>query len=801
MPARPARLTVAALLLAATLAVGAIPLGPAPALGPFLDPYNGVWSATVTASLPPFLLIKNTPDLDSAVRVLYDGRGVPHIFARTEHDAYYALGFVVARDRLVQLELQTRAGSGRLTELAGPAALRLDRQTRELGLPRAARRMFAAIDTTSPSYHAIVAYANGVNAWIDHLGPDEIPLEYHLLGRRPERWSPINSLYLLNRMSYTLAQDSYEFERAAAASRVGDSAAEALFPIHSPLQEPIVPSGRPEPRLLGGPLPPPGRPDTSAVLMATADPDPDLGSNNWAVAPRRTAHGAALLAGDPHLHLTLPSIWYEAHLVVPGHLDVYGVTIPGAPGIVIGFNRDVAWTFTNTGADVLDYYAESVDDPARPTRYRLDGAWRPIETEVAVYRGRHGEILATDTLRYTHRGPLRHIGTHWLSMRWTALEPSDEVGAYTSAARAHTVAEWLSAMETFLVPAQNMLVADRAGTIAIRSTGHFPLRPGDGRGDYVRDGTTSASDWVGYRPVSAYPTAINPAQGFLASANQEPDDPATDPRYLGFNWAPPWRAIRINELLRADSAATPDDMRRFQTDPGSARVAWFMPYFARAATQPGADPRAREAGRLLAQWDGRYTVDNTRAVLFEAAMRELTRRAFEPLAVTPGSSVLAALVADSTSPWWQDRRRDRRRDDVIAASLAAALDTVMRRYGSPDSGGWRWDHVATVNIEHLMRIPAFSRMGLSAPGGPVTLSPLSGDGTEGPSWRMVVELGPTLRAWTIYPGGQSGNPLSYRYTDHLQRWLHGELDTVLLPHTPSDLGGMERSILELDPTD
>jgi penicillin amidase len=260
MIARPVRFAVAAITLPLTLVVGAARFGPAPPLGAFLDPYRGIWSSTMTASLPPFLLFKRTPGLDSAVRVLYDARAVPHIFARTEHDAYYALGLVVARDRLLQLELQSRAGSGRLTELAGPTALPLDRETRHLGLPRAARRALAAVDTTSATYGFIQAYADGVNAWIDHLHPDEIPLEYHLLGRLPERWHPINTFHLLNRMSYTLAMDSFEFQRAAAAARVGDAAADALFPIHSPLQEPIVPSTRATPYLLPAHLPPRARP-------------------------------------------------------------------------------------------------------------------------------------------------------------------------------------------------------------------------------------------------------------------------------------------------------------------------------------------------------------------------------------------------------------------------------------------------------------------------------------------------------------------------------------------------------------
>jgi len=267
--------------------------------------------------------------------------------------------------------------------------------------------------------------------------------------------------------------------------------------------------------------------------------------------------------------------------------------------------------------------------------------------------------------------------------------------------------------------------------------------------------------------------------------------------------------MRIATHLRGTTAATADTMRAMQTDPIGARAAWFLPYFARAARRPDAAAGAREAARLLAEWDGRYRPDDQRAVLFEAAMAELTRRTWDELAgpdgqpvVEPGSDVLAALLADSTSRWWDDRSTPgvvEDRDAILDASLAAALDTVTRRHGPPDRGGWRRDRIVTANIYHLLQIPAISRLGLHASGGPSTLSPLSGAGTDGPSWRMVVELGPTVRAWAIYPGGQSGNPFSRRYDDRLPRWLAGSLDSVRTPRTPSDLGADERAILEIDP--
>jgi penicillin amidase len=534
----------------------------------------------------------------------------------------------------------------------------------------------------------------------------------------------------------------------------------------------------------------------------------------------------ALLAGDPHLDLTLPSIWYEVHLVVPGVLDVAGVTIPGGPAVILGFNRDVAWTATNTGSDALDFYRETVDDSSRPLRYQVDGRWLPIKVRVETFRGQQGEVLLIDTVRYTHRGPMRHVAGQWLSMRWTALEAGRATAALVAAAHARSAASWLDAMQTYDGPTLNWLVADRSGAIAIRSVGVFPTRPGDGRGDEIRDGSRASNDWTGALAVGQLPTSINPAQGYLASANQEPVDPtAPGPgrrRYYGADWVPPWRAMRINALLRSDSAVTPDDMRRWQTDPGSAEADFFVPYFLAAAQRiiasspaPTTSGSLTEGARLLAEWDRRYTRTNTRAVLLEAAVRELNRRAFAPPATAdtapllhPSSAILAALVRDSANPWWSAaaaisglppaRVPAQARDALLAASLAAATDSVRARHGPPAAGGWRWDRVQHTNIYHLLRIPAFSRLDLSVQGGPSTLNPSSGAGTEGASWRMVVELGPEPRAWATYPGGQSGSPVSSRYADRLPQWLSGELDSVRVPHAATQLAPSDvRSQLSL----
>jgi penicillin amidase len=806
---------LAAIGLALGVFAGARGWGPLPPLGGVLDPANGAWAAARFADLPRRAEAR-IPNLAGPVEVRYDRRGVPHIFAGSEEDAIRALGYVTARDRLFQLETQTRAASGRLTEWAGGRVMELDQEMRRLGLPRAAERALASLAPGSVARRVVDAYADGVNAFIDGLARAGRPIEYKLLGARPERWAPINSLHLFNRMGWTLTYLEGEMTRLAAASMIGERAAQALFPVNAVLVEPIVPNGAGRPRFDFRKLPPPGVPDSEASRVISAlsgarppwrgETEPDsrrsLASNNWAVSPRRTGNGHALLAGDPHLDLTLPSIWYEAHLVVPGRLDVYGVTIPGAPGVIIGFNRDVAWSFTNTGADVLDFFRETVDDTARPGKYLVDGVWRPIERRVETYRGKHGEGIGVDTLLFTHRGPLSRRGRAWLSMRWRVLESRPIADVFIGAAGARSTRELLDALARgWDAPAQNVLAADRSGAIAIRSTGHYPIRAGRGDGLAIRDGSTSASDWLGSLPVSQYPQSFDPPQGFLASANQQPVDPRATPPYLGYESAfDPWRALHINRLLRADSAVTTDAMRRYQTDPGSARADLFVPFFLRAArsvgSRGGAPPRLDTAAAMLAAWDRRYTKETSQARLFEAARSELVSRTWDELSggggrrvATPTSEVLFELLQDSTSGWWDDRRtRDRveRRDDIVAASLVAAYDTLVKLDGPPRDGGWRWDRRGSTRLTHILGLRGFSASDIPVQGGPATLNP-AGPGGFGPSWRMVVELGPDVRGYGTYPGGQSGNPASARYLDRLPLWRDGLLDTLFMPRDTAAL--------------
>lgn len=796
------RLGIPSLALAVLAYVGFRRVGLVPPLGPLLDPVHGVWAVGLQPDVPegPIAI----PGVSDTVDVVFDVRGVPHIYAATVEDAARALGYVHAYHRLFQMELQTRATAGRLTEWLGERALGADQQQRRLGLAWAAERERAVLDSTSEFGRVVLAYAEGVNARIAELTLRDLPFEYRILGARPMAWDALHTFLFIQRMSYTLSYMTPEFAYARLAERFGSAVANALVPVNAPIQEPSIPSPRATPAIEPVELPAVAvaTGDATEAAGATEGAGPREASNNWVVSGSRTATGFPLLAGDPHLDLTLPSTWYEAHLVVPGRLDVYGVTFPGTPAVAIGFNRDVAWSFTNTGADVVDFYEETVDDTTRPSTYLVDGEWRPLASRIEEYRDLDGSVLAVDTLYFTHRGPVSRRDGRTLSMRWTALEGQDAVSALWDIADARSVDEWIADMRRFRAPIQTGAVADRAGDIAMVASGRYPVRPGDGDGRVIRDGTTSASDWQGELGFEEIPYARNPRQGYLASANQQPVDPRVDPTYLGADWPSPWRAMRINELLRADTAVTPDAMRRYQTDPGSARADWLVPAFLdavqRERTAGRADADAARAAELLAEWDRRYTKDNERAVLFEQAMQVLAPRLWDELQTPggergfgfPSEALMVAMLGAPDNPWW-DRRETtdevETRDALLAQALAEAYRRARERFGEPDAGGWRWERIRHANIWHPLRVERLSALEIPVQGGPGTLNPSSGFGTHGASWRMVVSLAPEIAAWGVYPGGQSGNPLSPWYRDRVARWAAGELDSLLVPASPGDL--------------
>ena len=460
----------------------------------------------------------------------------------------------------------------------------------------------------------------------------------------------------------------------------------------------------------------------------------------------------------------------------------------------------------------MDFYREEVDNPQDPQAYLLDNQWQALSQRVETYLDAEGSVIQVDTILHTHRGPVDEDSEVYTSLRWTVLEESGELDALIAIAKATSTDEWMSGMESWLAPTQNGLVIDRSGNIAIRSSGRYPIRPPDSNGDRIYDGSTSDSDWKGWLDVAKYPGAINPSQGYLTSSNQQPVDPVLYEYYLGSDWSPPWRAMRINQLLRSTPTLTLADLIRFQTDPGSARADIFVAAFLNAANTLSYVPNSslQQAISLLSGWDRLYTKSNERAILFETAMNKLAENTWDELEdqegqpiVRPGSTVLASLLQTPENIWWDERAtadKQEDRDDILIKSLGQAIEIVKDEYGAESEGGWQWGKVQTANIYHLMNIPGLSALGIPVQGGPETLNPSSGSGRHGASWRMVVELGDSIIAKGIYPGGQSGNPLSPAYQNQLDDWSSGNLQELYFPKSIEEMLKSSTKVVELLPS-
>ncbi|MDZ7309318.1 MAG: penicillin acylase family protein, partial [candidate division KSB1 bacterium] len=436
-----------------------------PPLGKFLNPFAGFWqNHTGLDELPARLLL---PGLQDTVHILWDDRRVPHIFAGNDHDLYFAQGYLTARDRLWQMEFQTHIAAGRLAEIVGASALEHDRFRRRVGMVYAAEHAVAAMRADSATWQAAEAYARGVNAWISNLPLRHLPLEYKILDYRPEPWTVMKSALLLKLMAWRLTSRNEEVVKSRTIALLGDSLTRVLHPDYPPFMEPIVPAGTswsfvpvavPTPAHKFNYVPP-----ADASLSPAM---PGQGSNNWAVAGSRTASGYPILCNDPHLTLNLPAIWYEVQLVSPS-VNVYGVSLPGAPAVIIGFNQHAAWGVTNAESDVMDWYHIVFQDSTRQD-YLHDGAWRPTTWRVEEIRIRGGAVVRY-SMPFTHHGPVVYRDSEkpfagnlprGAALRWVAHDSSNELATFLQLNRSRNYSDFLAALEHYACPAQNFVFAD-----------------------------------------------------------------------------------------------------------------------------------------------------------------------------------------------------------------------------------------------------------------------------------------------------------------------------------------------------
>ena len=789
---------LAGLAAGGLLAVLALPLrfgeSRLPRLGAFLNPYGGAYQSN---DVDYYLDDERLPGLRAPVEIYYDERLVPHIYASSSADLFFAQGFVQAQHRLFQLDLTARSAEGRLSEVLGARTRDFDLLRRRIGGGPLADRIDSLWRLDPVAYEAVTRYAEGVNAYIASLEPRDYPIEYKLLDFSPEQWSPRSTALVAISMAYTLNFGNDDLAATQVRDRFGRAVYDFLFPDRSALDMPVIPAGTsfnggdsalldairaseelvPGELLLAPPTPLSGRQPAPAP--------PGIGSNNWAVAGTRTATGNPLLANDPHLGLTLPSIWFESELHA-GDFGVHGVSLPGVPGITIGFNADCAWGVTNVGLDVVDWHEVRYTDPAR-TRYEVgDGTTAPIELRLERIRVR-GEPDLVDTVRVTRWGPIAYTDTAdaraGLAMAWLTLQrPSGSaVRSFLALNTAQTVADFLAASQQFEWPAQNMVFANRAGDIALRVSGTRPRDlPDEGR--FVRrPGDPEAK---GYLDPELNPFAVNPPQGYLASTNQVSTDATYPYPYRGI--FEHHRSRRANQLLASAAGLTVEDLQAFQLDDYSTLAGDLVPVWLRLLRREGLPARALGLATLIEPWRYRFAAGDFAPVIFERWLEAIERLTWDEFdgwtrpgaARLPPQWRLAELLRADPDNAWFDIQATPAREDAAAIVTAALVQVAPALDSLRESGDYDWAVDNAPAVRHLARIPAFSRERLVTGGRAGTLDAQRGD--VGPSWRMVVSLGDTVRATVVYPGGQSGRPGHPHYDDFVDEWAAGQYFAVRL---------------------
>lgn len=788
------RLVIFLALVSAAVTALSRPIGVVPPLGIFINPFGGFWqNGTSLDEIPAEVALDGLQD---EVEVLWDDRRVPHIFAANTHDLYLTQGYLTARDRLWQLDFQTLVAAGRLSEILGDRTVRYDQFHRRIGMAYAAERSLELMRKDPETVEALEAYSAGVNAWIDGLGAKELPIEYKLLDYAPERYTPEKTALLIEYFSQMLTFTTSDYPMTRSLHEFGPEVCSRVYPATQYFLEPIIPVGTPwefEPLV---PTPPATRTNPDSK---TAQPETDLspGSNNWAVSGEKTKTGSPLLCFDPHLQLSLPGIWYEAHLVAPG-INVYGFTAPGAPGVVFGFNSYMAWGGTNAEGDLTDWYDIEFRDASR-REYRHGGKWLPVKTRVEEILVRNGPTVR-DTVVYTHHGPIPYAEDErpfypsmppGRAMRWIGNEPSNEVGVFLRINRATNHDEFREAIYGLGNLLLNVNYADVEGNIAIWQMGAFPLR-WQGQGTTIMDGSEPMNDWQGWIPKEHLPHVKNPARGFVSSANQVPTDESY-PYYLPGRYLSPERAGRINEVLSQLDEATPQDMMDLQMDRLNPLARDFLPVLL-----PLIDPDSLSSDETLSfdeleKWDYRHNPDVVATVIFakwwwwlyvKTWADDIERKNYR--LEWPSRDVMKHLILNEQGNLFFDDKSTARVEtlaDIALASFKKAHEDLTEEYG-PLGPHWAVGSSRGTDIDHMAGIPGLGLESLRTGGDNSTVNATTLH--HGPTFRMTVSLEPRVRAWGHNSSGQTGNPGSAYYDKFVDDWLSGNMPEFVYPASPEE---------------
>ena len=782
----------------AVLYVAFFPTGPLPALGPAFNPVTGAWTMAADAQVTDQTL--RLHGLQHPVSVLFESNGTAHVTAQTDHDLFLATGYVHARFRLFQMDLMRRQGEGRLSEIVGKKALDTDRFELQLGLLRTAQAEWSQLPASDQSRDALIAYAQGVNDRINEaVATHQLDAMFTLLGYQPQPWSPIDSLLVKGDMTQTLNFTDTPLVMALLNKSLGADLTSEWFPVLPPNQQAPYDPG-PYPKASTAPIETMGQVTDAAAQSADALHQrlaalpPGLmshggESNNWAVAGAKSVSGGALLAGDPHLHLTLPAIWFQLTMDSPNY-HAAGVSIPGTPVVLIGHNEHIAWSLTDAQNQQTFFYTEK-EDAAHPGMYFWNGAWqkyRTVNYDISVLGG-HASHL---DVKLSVHGPVITERGQATSVWWAGNLPSQDLGVLFRVGQAATYQQFRDALRDWHSPTHNFVYADDVGNIGLISAGYYPL-VAHGQPWLPMPGT-GQDDVTGTIPYDQIPQAYNPPDNIIWSANQR-QVTASYPYYIGTAsnfFDPGYRADEIHRVLSRPGKLSASDMMALQTDTRDFLASEIVPVLLQSLT--GEQLTARESAAVvqLRGWDYRMDADSAAATIWNAFWSAYLDQTFTPWWKSRGVHVDMQEVIDALGQdletWTLHDPANRAFSAPGVGSRSApdaqktAFHKVVAQLGKqlgPDPSSWSWGRVHTRELENLAQISGLS-YGPRRDGGDSN-TPLAAGGfpsTHGPSWRMVVDWGAhTFQG--VYPGGQSENPASAWYTNRVDTWWNGLLDPML----------------------
>jgi penicillin G amidase len=783
--------SVVLLLLIIVLNTKLIPK--APFIGKLLSPQHGLWQNAEAAD-KDFSLDLQFSELKGKTSVYLDDRLVPHVFAEQENDVYFVQGFLHARFRLFQMELQTYSAAGRASEIVGDIALNHDREFRRLGMVYAAEIALAELNKSEVVKSSCDDYTAGVNAYINTLTESSLPVEYKLLGIHPEKWSNLKTALFMKLMAYDLSARDIDFEMTNAKHYFSPSDFNLLYPNVQDSLDPIIPKGT---KFAPASIKPITPKNVDSAYLSTGiasineneKPDKENGSNNWAVSGKKTKDGAPILCNDPHLGLNLPSIWFEMQLSTPS-FNAYGATFPGAPSVIIGYNDSCAFGFTNGGRDVRDYYEIKFKDNTK-SEYWYNNNWTKttLKKEIIKIAGKPDFI---DTVAYTVFGPVMYDNSFAgqskdgkgkmvtnnknYAVRWKAHDVSNDLLVFNLLNHAKNYADYNNAVINLASPGQNCVFACKNGDIALRTQGVWPAK-WKGQGDYIMPGVDSSYRWQGMIPQNEVPFQYNPERGFVSSANQKPVD-ETYPYYLGKEY-PVVRGLIINKKLKTMQQITAKDMMDLQVDNFNLYAQEMMPVFMKRIKTDGFSTEENNYFQLLSSWNLRNDANSKGATVYDEFFKKFKENVYKdefvnaprPIHLPFESTLIEATLKDTVYKFFDDVSTTAKESlsDMVTLSFKEAVKNIATL---EKEGNLEWAKNKGTHVNHLLKLAPFSRTGLPIGGGTGIIN-ATRDG-HGPSWRMVVNLTTKTEAYGIYPGGQNGNPGSKYYDNYIDKWAAGE---------------------------